>query len=86
MSPDILRESAWGQWYLRKKEAGHSFYRYATFYTLEELQELMTSAGFILAAVTSAITQAPGERVEPEPAYEGVKPGASFVCLLGKAA
>lgn len=46
---DILRDSAWGKWYLRKKRAGHRFYRHATFYTGQELERFLTGAGFALA-------------------------------------
>ncbi len=83
---DILRDSAWGRSYLEKKRAGHLFYRHATFYTMQELEELMASVGFVLAGVTSAITQVPGGSLAAEPAYEGIRPGASFVSLLAKAA
>lgn len=83
---DILRDSAWGRWYLEKKGAGHPFYRHATFYTLQELEGLLTGAGFVLAAVASAITQPPGGPLAPEPAYKGLERKASFVCLLGRTA
>lgn len=32
----VLRESPWGQFYQAQKEAGHRFYRWATFYTFEQ--------------------------------------------------
>jgi len=83
---DILRDSAWGRSYLERKRAGHLFYRHATFYTMQELEGLLASAGFVLAGVTSAITQAPGDALAAEPAYAGMRPGASFVCLLARAA
>lgn len=83
---DILQDSPWGQWYLEKKRAGHLFYRYATFYTFEELVELLAGGGFVVSQVVSAITQAPGGSIVAEPFYEGIKPGASFVCLRAKAA
>jgi hypothetical protein len=83
---DILRDSAWGRWYLEKKLAGHPFYRHATFYTNQELQGFLTEVGFVLAEVASAVTQVPGGPLYAEPAYKGLEPKASFVCLLGRRA
>jgi len=83
---DILRDSAWGRWYLQKKLAGHPFYRHATFYTMQELQGFLTGVGFVLAEVASAITQVPGDTLYAEPAYKGSEPKASFICLLGRMA
>ncbi len=83
---DILRDSAWGRWYLEKKLAGHPFYRHATFYTNQELQGFLTEVGFVLAEVASAVTQVPGDPLYAEPAYKGLEPKASFVCLLGRRA
>ncbi len=82
---DILRDSVWGRWYLEKKSGGHPFYRHATFYTLEELRGFLPGAGFVSTRAVSAITQAPGGALVAEPAYQGLKDGASFVCLLAKA-
>lgn len=80
---DILRDSPWGRWYLAKKAAGHTFYRHATFYTLEAL---MAGAGFVVQGVASAITQAPGGPLAAEGAYGTMRPDASFVSLLGRVA
>jgi len=83
---DILRESPWGRWYSEKKAAGHPFYRYATFYTLEDLEGSLADAGLVVAGAASAITQAPGGALAAEPAYQGLEEGASFICLLAKIA
>jgi hypothetical protein len=77
---DILRNSPWGRWYLDKKAAGHLFYRHATFYSLEELQGLLVRAGFALAGAASTLAQPPEASLAGEPAYDGIRPGASFVC------
>lgn len=85
---DVLRDSAWGRWYLwylEKKATGHLFYRHATFYSLEELKGLLARAGFALAGASSTLTQAPEGPLVVEPAYEGIRQGASFVCLLARA-
>jgi len=42
----VLRESPWGRFYLAKKEEGHRFYRYATFYSYEEVAGLLKHTGF----------------------------------------
>lgn len=78
---DILRDSPWGCWYRDKKAAGHPFYRHATFYSLEELQGLLVRAGLALAGTSSTLTQPPGDLPTAEPVYDGIRPGASFVCL-----
>ena len=78
---DILRDSLWGRWYLDKKAAGDLFYQHAGFYSLEELQELLVRAGLAFAGASSTLTQPPSESVTAEPVYDGIRPGASFVCL-----
>lgn len=82
---DILRDRPWGQWYLRLKEADHSFYRNATFYTFEELEHLLAGAGLATRRVTSAITQPPGGTLAVEEAFEGLRPAASFAGILAQA-
>ncbi len=49
----VLGDRPWGQWYLQKKRwylqkkrEGHLFYRYATFYTFEEVVGLLAAGGF----------------------------------------
>jgi SAM-dependent methyltransferase len=78
---DILRDSPWGRWYLDRKAAGHLFYRHATFYSLEELQGLLARAGFALAGASSTLALPPEASRADEPAYDGIRPGASFVCV-----
>jgi len=82
---DILRDSAWERWYLDKKAADHPFYRHATFYSLEELQGLLARAALTLAGASSTLAQPPEAPPAAEPAYDGIRPGASFACLLAKA-
>ena len=35
----VLKESIWGRFYRAKKQRGHRFYRYARFYSYEEIQQ-----------------------------------------------
>ena len=37
----IVRNSLWGQLYVKKAKQGHRFYRYARFYSLSELEEVI---------------------------------------------
>lgn len=83
---DILRDSAWGRWYLNRKKAGHMFYRHAAFYTLEELEALLARARFTLAAASSTLAHSPEGPPDGERAYEGIRSGVSFVCLLARKA
>jgi SAM-dependent methyltransferase len=57
----VLRGSPWGQLYQTKKEMGHRFYKYATFYTYAEIDMLLTQTGFLIEKVISTLFQNPGE-------------------------
>ncbi len=81
---DILRDSAWGRWYLEKKKAGDLFYRHAVFYSLAELEELLTRAGFALAGASSTLAHPPEGPPAAEKASEGIRSGSSFVCLVAR--
>ena len=59
----VLRESPWGKFYQRKQQQGHRFYKYATFYSYDELIGLLEEAGFLLEKVVSTLFQKP-DRVE----------------------
>ena len=81
---DVVRDSAWGRYYLEKKAKGHTFYRHATIHTLDELPRFLHGAGVRIVDSSSTLVQHPGERLKPEAAFDGIAPGASFVCLLAR--
>jgi ubiquinone/menaquinone biosynthesis C-methylase UbiE len=78
----VLRESPWGQFYRRKAEEGHSFYKFAKFYGMEELRGLLGQVGFRIDRIISTLFQAPGRVNGPEPAREGYSAGAGFTVIL----
>ena len=79
---DVVKDSAWGQFYLRKKAEGHVFYRHATFYSMDDLRHVLREARLGVMASSSALFEPPAAHVKTEGAAEGVAPGASFVSLL----
>ena len=78
----ILRESHWGQLYRKKKEAGHQLYQHATFYSYDELNNLLKQAGFYPEKVTSTLRQNPGEVNHTELPQPGFSPQAGFTVIL----
>ena len=81
----VLRESPLGKIYEVKKREGHPFYKYATFYSYEEVSEFLEHAGFAVEKVLSTLFQKPGEVKEMEPPREGFSPDAGFtVVVAGK--
>jgi SAM-dependent methyltransferase len=79
----IFRESPWGRLYQRKKKAGHRLYKYARFYSRDEVFRLMFQAGFLGERMISTLFQKPeGPRRLEEP-RQGYFPGAGFVVIVG---
>jgi SAM-dependent methyltransferase len=77
----VLKESPWGQFYQLKKARGHRFYKYATFYTYEEISALLEQAGFSMEKVVSMLFQKPGEAQHVEEPKEGYFPDAGFTII-----
>lgn len=77
----VLRDGAWGRRYLEQAAGGHLLYRYASFYSARELQDLVAQAGFALAGASSTLARPPEAAPSVEPVYDGVRDGASFACL-----
>ena len=78
----VLRESPWGQLYQTKKETGHHFYRYATFYTYAEVGTLLMQTGFYIEKVVSTLFQNPGEVSNIELPRQGFSADAGFTAIL----
>ena len=81
----ILKDSPWGMYYQRKKEEGHYFYEHATFYSYEEMHQLLKESGFTIERVISTLFQKPGEVKEIEIPEEAYTADAGFnVIIAGK--
>ena len=80
----VLRESPWGKFYQQKKKQGHRFYRYATFYTCDEVIRLLVQAGFSIEKVISTLFQEPGKVGHMETPREGYFPSAGFTVIVAE--
>jgi SAM-dependent methyltransferase len=78
----VLKESPWGQFYQQKKAEGHRFYKYATFYSCDEVIKLIVQAGFVTEKIVSTLFQRPGEVQNVEVPREGYFPGAGFTIFV----
>ena len=78
----INRESSWGKFYLKKKEAGHPIYRYARFYSVDEIIKMAERAGVEIEAYSSTLFQQPTEMPYEEKARNELVVGAGFICIL----
>jgi SAM-dependent methyltransferase len=83
----VLRGSPCGQLYQTKREMGHRFYKYATFYTYAEVDMLLMQIGFSIEKVISTLFQNPGEVNHTELPRQGFSADTGFtVILAGKLA
>ena len=78
----VLRESPWGKFYQRKQQQGHRFYKYATFYSYDELIGLLEEAGFLLEKVVSTLFQEPDRVEHIESPRNGYSIDAGFTVLV----
>jgi SAM-dependent methyltransferase len=81
----VLKESSWGQFYQTKKEQGHRFYKFATFYTYDGVLKLLEQADFSVENVVSTLFQRPEGVHHTENSREGYFPDAGFsIIVAGK--
>ena len=80
---DVPRDSEWGKLYEKKKEEGHKFYRYAKFYTFDEMKSMLTNTGFIVEEVRSTLSHSPFSRITVEEPIYGFC-GQGFVCIKAR--
>ena len=75
----IVRDSPWGKLYVKKAKQGHRFYRYARFYSLSELEELLEKSDFRIVDYKSTLTYSPSSVAVVENPRSNPCQG-SFVC------
>ena len=78
----VLSDTHCGRLYQEKKERGHRYYKYATFYSFAEVNSLLERAGFSVERVISTLFQKPGEVEFNEPPRDGFSPDAGFTIIL----
>jgi len=78
----VLKESPWGKFYQRKKEQGHRFYKYATFYRYDEVAKLLEQGGFSIEQVISTLFQRPDKVKRMELPQRGYSPSAGFTVIV----
>jgi SAM-dependent methyltransferase len=81
----VLKGSPWGRFYQAKKEEGHRFYKFATFYTPGQVARLMVRTGFLAEKMISTLFQKPGEvRRMEEPRNGYFEDGGFTIIVAGK--
>ena len=78
----VLKESPRGQFYQKKKSEGHRFYRYANFYSCDEVVKLLVQAGFVTENIISTLFQKPENVQHAEEPKEGYSPDAGFTIIV----
>jgi SAM-dependent methyltransferase len=78
----VLRESPWGEFYRRKKYQGHRFYKHATFYSYQEVEEMLMDSGFAIEKIVSTLFQEPERVREIEIPKNGYFASAGFTILV----
>jgi SAM-dependent methyltransferase len=78
----VPRESSWGQFYQAKKAQGHRFYKFATFYSWDEIARLLDRAGFAIEKTVSTLFQKPNKVKHVEKPREGYFSNAGFTIIV----
>jgi SAM-dependent methyltransferase len=74
----VLKESPWGRFYQQKKNKGHRFYKFANFYSREEVAKILAQSGFSIERIISTLFQKPGNVQNVEIPREGYSCDAGF--------
>ncbi|MFW6117146.1 MAG: class I SAM-dependent methyltransferase [Thermoproteota archaeon] len=79
----IPRYSEWGKLYSEKGAEGHRLYRYANFYTLQEVEEMLKETGFKPDQYSATLSQSPQtvQRIE-DPSKDLTEKG--IICVRAK--
>ncbi len=79
----VVRESPWAKFYMRKARAGHPIYREAKFYSMAEVERMLTVSGFRRERLLSTLLEEPQDKepVKNTRIEEGFNPSAGFICM-----
>ncbi|MHA1309502.1 MAG: class I SAM-dependent methyltransferase [Candidatus Helarchaeota archaeon] len=76
----VPKESSWGQTYMEKIKKGHTFYQYAKFYSIPEIDSLLKRHSFKIIETKSTLSYSPDSPpVIEEPSDSPENMG--FVCI-----
>jgi SAM-dependent methyltransferase len=75
--------SNWGEFYEKKKKEGHKFYKYARFFSYEEVLNIYKKYGFYIEDVISTLLSPPLTSLSME-IRKGYNPSAGFIIIGGK--
>lgn len=80
----VTRESPWGQFYKVKKEEEHPFYRFARFFSYDEIKKMLSDSGFAIEKTVSTLFQRPGNIAHIEEPRDGYWANAGFTIILAR--
>lgn len=80
----IPSESKWGRTLAAKKKAGHSFYKYARFYTMETLCKWLSNVNMTIMEYSSTLYQYPECVEQIEAPRRVLDEQAGFVVIVAK--
>lgn len=80
----INRKSPWGKLYVKKKAEGHPIYKYAKFYSVNEVVKMLKMADMSVEAYSSTLWQPPSDEPNKEDAHNKLIEEAGFICILAK--
>lgn len=80
----VLWESPWGKHYQEKKVEGHPFYDYASFFSLDNITNMLDETGFAFEKIVSTLFQTPGNVKHKEDPRKGYSTDAGFTVLVAK--
>ncbi|MBI4827106.1 MAG: methyltransferase domain-containing protein [Nitrospirae bacterium] len=77
----INRESLWGKLYAVKKAEGHPIYKHATFYSVNDIKDIIEKAGLSVDSYASTLCQPPSEKPVKEVINNRLVKNAGFICI-----
>ena len=82
----INRESPWGRLYLQKKMQDHPIYKYANFYSIDEVEKMLGKTGISIEGYSSTLCRPPSDSPIQETARNQFVDQAGFLCILARKA
>ena len=80
----IPAESNWGRYLGDKKEAGHTFYKHANFYTIATVSRWLAGANMNIIECRSTLYQPPEHVAHKEEPHEVLDEKAGFVVIVAR--